>query len=154
MTNRRTLTNPTESVASSEVIEACGQGTSVRTTLRAWLPAVLLVSAFVLMTGCRSFRPSDGEGLFAKNNLLSTKGIRGPLERALSGEDDVLTRGARYSEAGQRQAEAARKLFDEKKYPEALKRYKAIAQKYPESSAGEEAWFRVGECRRVTPRSP
>ncbi len=146
MTNCRTQTNQAESVTSSEVIEECGPRPSMRTILQRWLPAVLLAAVFVSMTGCRSFRPSDGEGLFANSDLLSTKGIRGPLERALSGEDDVLTRGARYSEVGQRRADAARKLFDEQKYPEALKRYKAIAKKYPESSVGEEAWFRIGEC--------
>jgi outer membrane protein assembly factor BamD (BamD/ComL family) len=116
------------------------------TVFRTWLAVVFCVAALGSAAGCRSLRPSDGEGLFASNDLLSTKGIRGPLERAMSGEDDVLTRGARFSEAGQRRADAARKLFDEKKYPEALKRYKAIAKKYPESSAGEEAWFRMGEC--------
>ncbi len=172
MTDCRTQIHRTESVASPDVdgagrafapgnirtgnaLIACQppvtaqdlrQPLSARAIFRQWLPAVLLVGAMVSMTGCRSLRPSDGEGLFAKNDLLSTKGIRGPLERALSGEDDVLTRGARFSEAGQRRADAARKLFDEKKYAEALTRYKAIAKKYPESSAGEEAWFRIGEC--------
>ncbi|HIE98351.1 MAG TPA: outer membrane protein assembly factor BamD, partial [Fuerstia sp.] len=146
MTNCRTQTKQTEPVASAEVDEGSGRLPSVRTILQVWIPAVLLTGVFVSVTGCRSFRPSDGEGIFANSDLLSTKGIRGPLERTLSGQDDVLSRGARFSEAGQRQAVAARKLFDEQKYPEALKRYKAIAKKYPESSAGEEAWFRIGEC--------
>ena len=146
MTHCRTQTKQTESFTFYEVDEKGRQRSDVKTVLRTALPVMLLVGAFACMAGCRSWRPSDGEGLFGSSDLLSTKGIRGPLERALSGEDDVLARGARFSVAGQRRADAARKLFDEKKYPEALKSYKAIAKKYPESSAGEEAWYQIGEC--------
>lgn len=106
---------------------------------------VVLVCVMVVLPGCRSFRPSDGEGLFASSNLLSTDKIRGPLERALHNEEDALTRGEKFSSAGQREVEVARKLFDEGKYPEAVKSYKKIANKYAESSIGEEAWFRLGE---------
>jgi len=108
-------------------------------------PMVMLICCLVILPGCRSFRPSDGEGLFAHSDLLSTDKIRGPLERALHNEEDALSRGEKFSTAGRREVEVARKLFDDGKYPEAVKSYKKIANKYAESSIGEEAWFRLGE---------
>ena len=109
------------------------------------IPLVALLVCVVTTSGCRSLRPSDREGLFARPDLLSTDKIRGPLERALHNEEDALTRGEKFSAAGQREVAVARKAFDEGKYPEAVKRYKKIADKYAESSIGEEAWFRLGE---------
>ena len=109
--------------------------------------AVLLsLTLLVVASGCRSLRPSDGEGLFAGSDLLSTESIRGPLERALLTEEDVLTRGEKFSPEALEQVETARKQFDDGQYALAVKNYNAIAKKYPESSIGEEAWFRMGEC--------
>lgn len=105
--------------------------------------------AFVLLaacSGCRSLRPSAGEGIFAAKDLLSTDRIRGPLERALHGEEDALTRGEKFSDEALRQVELARKQYDDRQYAQAAKTYKSIAKKYPETSIGEEAWFRQGEC--------
>ena len=106
---------------------------------------VVLVVGLSTLSGCRSFRPSDGEGLFAKSDLLSTDKIRGPLERALHNEEDALTRGEKFSAAGSREVEVARRQFDAGQYDLAVKSYKKIAKKYAESSIGEEAWFRLGE---------
>lgn len=91
-------------------------------------------------------RPSDGEGLFAKRDSLNTDNIRGPLERAFQTEEDPLQQGQKFSAAGRRQVERARKQFDDRDYRNALASYKKIANKYAESSIGEEAWFRIGEC--------
>lgn len=106
------------------------------------IAAILVLPA----TGCRSLRPSDGEGLFA-DSMLSTESIRGPLERVMAkDQQDPLAAGQKFSAAGRRQVETARKQFDDGQYAAALKNYEAIAKKYSESAIGEEAWFRIGEC--------
>ena len=105
----------------------------------------LLASLLLIATGCRSLRPSDGEGLFAATDLLNTDNIRGPLERALSSEEDALTRGEKFSDEAMRRVEVARKYFDANRHREAIATYKKIANDYPETSIGEEAWFRMGE---------
>jgi len=107
---------------------------------------VLLALCFLATTGCRSLRPSDGEGLFARKDLLNTDNIRGPLERAFYEEEDPLQQGQKFSAAGRKQVELARKQFDDRDYRAAAASYKKIADKYAESSIGEEAWFRIGEC--------
>lgn len=128
--------------------------TESRSHLRAHTLSLIVICLFGV-SGCRSFRPSDGEGLFAKSDLLSTDSIRGPLERVLYSEDEgVLEKGQKFSARGRRQVEAARKQFDEGKYAAALKNYKAIANKYEESAIGEEAWFRIGECHYAMKQYP
>lgn len=114
-----------------------------------------LIICLLVISGCRSFRPSDGEGLFAKSDLLNTDNIRGPLERVLYSEDeDALTKGRKFSAQGRRQVEAARKQYDDGQYAAALKNYKAIANKYEDSAIGEEAWFRIGECHYAMKQYP
>ena len=119
---------------------------SVEAVLRTALPVVLLVGAFVCTTGCRAWSP-DYRAARSWSGDFIAEGRKHPVFGALAPkEDDVLVRGARYSEAGRRRADAARELSEEKKYPEALKSYRAIAKKYPESSVAEEALFQIGEC--------
>lgn len=69
-------------------------------------------------------------------------------------EQDVLKQGEKFSEEGRRQVEVARKQFNDRDYPAALKSYKKIAKKYEESSIGEEAWFKVGECHFAMQQYP
>ena len=122
----------------------------LRSTVSAVFPCAarlaVLMACVLLCTGCRSLRPSDGEGLFASRDLLNTDKIRGPLERAFHDEEDPLKQGEKFSAAGRRQVEVARKQFDDRDYRHALASYKKIVKKYAESSIGEEAWFRIGEC--------
>jgi len=149
MNTRRMPNHRTESV----VVER----TNVRLTstfrVRSAMCLITLM-CLPLFTGCRSFRPSDGEGLFASRDLLNTDNIRGPLERAFHEEEDALTRGEKFSAEGRRQVEVARKQFEDRDYPKALKSYQKIAKKYEESSIGEEAWFRIGECYYAMQRYP
>lgn len=105
-----------------------------------------LLACVLLTTGCRSFRPSDGEGLFANRDLLSVDKIRGPLERAFQSEEDPLMQGQKFTAEGRQNVEVARKQFEERQYRKALASYNKIAKKYAETSIGEEAWFRIGEC--------
>lgn len=118
------------------------------------LACVSLCLLLAVCSGCRSLRPSDGEGLFAAKDVLSTSKIRGPLERAFYNEEDALTRGEKFSPEAMATVELARKQFTERQYPQALKNYKSIAKKYPESSIGEEAWFRMGECHYAMRQYP
>jgi len=119
------------------------------------VPVVLMTLCLGSLSGCRSLRPSDGEGLFAGSNMLSTDAIRGPIERVLAQEDqDPLTAGQKFSDSGRRQVEVARRQFDNRNYAAALKSYDAIAKKYSESAIGEEAWFRIAECNYELKRFP
>ncbi|MCR9197102.1 MAG: outer membrane protein assembly factor BamD [Planctomycetaceae bacterium] len=118
----------------------------MRATLSALGPLAVAALLVLPTAGCRSLRPSDGEGLFA-DSLISTDSIRGPIERVLAkDQQDPLAAGQKFSAEGRRQVEAARKQFDDGKYAAALKNYEAIASKYSESAIGEEAWFRIAEC--------
>lgn len=109
--------------------------------------AVLWVLAIAVgLPGCRSLRPADGEGIFAAKDMLSTDRIRGPLERALYNEEDALSRGEKFSAEALQKVELARKQFDGRNFGQAARTYKSIAKKYPDTSIGEEAWFRMGEC--------
>lgn len=119
--------------------DPCAPALPGRSTL-----CLLALTTIVLCSGCRSLRPSDNEGIF-QGDWLSTDRIRGPLERALHNEEDALTRGEKFSPEALRQVEVARGHYDAKRHKEAIKAYKAIAKKYPETSLGEEAWFRMGE---------
>lgn len=121
----------------------------VRASAAFWL-AVVVFSC----TGCRSLRPSDGEGIFSAASSFSTDSIRGPLERAFYNEEDALTRGEKFSEEALRNVDKARKQFDDGQYAAAIKTYKQIAKKYPETSIGEEAWFRMGESHYALKQYP
>ncbi len=107
---------------------------------------LVLIALLLVTTGCRSWRPEDREGIFALSNPLSTDGIRGPLERALQRDSNPLQEGEKYSAEGQREVNRAREQFDAGDYATAAKAYRRIAKKYKESSIGEEAQFRLGEC--------
>ncbi|MCA9051687.1 MAG: outer membrane protein assembly factor BamD [Planctomycetaceae bacterium] len=114
-----------------------GPGPSVR------LPMMLWMCVLIVVSGCRS----AGElGLFSRRNSLTTDGITGPLERALLGEEDPFAMGEKFSPEEQANVTAARDLFQDGNYPEALKAYKALSKKYEKTSIGEEAWFHIGEC--------
>lgn len=124
--------------------DTCGHTWPAPTAARSARISLVLLALVVMCSGCRSLRPSDKEGIF-QNNWLSTDRIRGPLERALYNEEDALTRGEKFSPEALEQVEVARGHFDAKRHEEAITAYKTIARKYPETSLGEEAWFRMGE---------
>lgn len=112
-------------------------------------PSRCVIALLLLMavcSGCRSFRPEDNEGVFANRDLFSSDRLRKPLDSMLSRKRDALQEGEKFSAAGRRRLELARKQFDDKQYPASIKNYKKIANKYEGSSIGEEAWFRVGEA--------
>ncbi len=133
-------------------------GRGMPSPVRAVAPRLVICVGFsvilVVCSGCRSLRPSDGEGLFSAKDMLSTKQIRGPLERAFYNEEDALTRGEKFSAEAMQTVELARKQFEDRQYDQALKNYKSIAKKYPESSIGEEAWFRIGEIHFAMKQYP
>lgn len=131
---------------SYELVGECVTRSSAEAVLRMGLAIALFAGTLVCSAGCRAWPSSVASWRSDFVEGSDTQHILGPLARQLPTGDDPLTRGARYSEAGQRRVTAARNLFDAKKYPEALKSYKAIAKKYPESIVGEEAWFQIGEC--------
>ncbi|MEZ6063612.1 MAG: tetratricopeptide repeat protein [Planctomycetaceae bacterium] len=106
----------------------------------------MLLAMLASTSGCRSWRAEDREGLFAMSNPLTTNGIRGPLERALQRESNSLEEGEKYSVEGRREVDLARRQFEAGDYASAAKAYRRIAKKYKESSIGEEAQYRLGEC--------
>ena len=140
-------------------MDSVAAGRTIRFRLTATTPSacatILLMTCCVWVSGCRSLRPSDGEGLFGGSDLLSTSSIKGPLERVLNQEDEnALAKGQKFSAEGRREVDAARRQYDDGKYVAALKKYKSIAKKYEGSSIGEEAWFRMGECHYAMKQYP
>lgn len=113
-----------------------------------------MLAIVVTLSGCRSLRPADGEGLFAAKDLLSTDHIRGPLERALKNEDDALTRGEKFSPEALKRVDLARSQFEKQDYKAAIRTYRKIAKEYPETSIGEEAWFHIGESHYAMKEYP
>ena len=121
---------------------------------RIQLRVLLIICIATATTGCRSWRPSDGEGIFAMRDVLSTDSIRGPLERVLGEDEDPLTAGLKYSEEAQQEINLARKQFDDGRFDDATKSYKRLAKKYRNSSVGEEAQYQLAECYFATKQYP
>ena len=107
--------------------------------------AVTLLSSLLLLcgAGCASLTGDDDSGVFGK--MANIGGIRGPLERSLSGEESPLEMGRRYTEAERREAQLCRDAYDKGDYAQAIKLGKKTAKKFKESSLGEEAQFYLAE---------
>jgi outer membrane protein assembly factor BamD (BamD/ComL family) len=117
---------------------------------------VLCIAAIMpclAFAGCQSTK-SDSDGMFDMSNLLDTSGIRGPLERSFDGPDSVLAQGRKYSPQGQERLGTAIALYDKGEYATAVKQFKSITRKFQETSAGEEAQFRLGEAYFASGRLP
>jgi len=92
--------------------------------------------------------------MFDMSGLLDTSRIRGPLERSFAGADSVLERGRKYSPEGQQKLGIAIALYDKGETDRAIKQFKSVAKKFKETSAGEEAQFRLGEAYYATGQLP
>ena len=102
-----------------------------------------LLFSILLLSGCSSFSDDEDSGLFGR--MTSIKGIRGPLERSLYGEESALELGRRYTEAERREARRCREAYDKGDFEQAIKLGKKTAKKFKESSLGEEAQFYLAE---------
>lgn len=79
--------------------------------------------------------------------LLDTSRIRGPLERSLSSDkDSPLAMGEKFSPEAKRRVDDAVAQFEQGDYDRARKDFRKLAKEYKESSIGEEAQYRLGEC--------
>ncbi len=90
-------------------------------------------------TGCSLWKRDDDPW------KPSITGVRGPLERAIYGEETALELGRKFTEAERRDAKLARETFDRGEYKEALKLCKKNAKNLKDSSLGEEAQFMLAE---------
>lgn len=105
--------------------------------------ALLLTACLAITSGCASLDPGNETAI---SRLLNTGRIQGPLERSLYGDNSPLALGKKYSPEAKREVDAATAKFDKGDYQTAAKEFKAAAKKYKESSIGEEAQYRLGEC--------
>ncbi len=115
------------------------------------LQSAALLNVFAILitvgSGCLNSSGSRDSGMFGKmTSMLSTDGIRGPLERSLYDENNVLELGRKYSPEAKAKVTAATAKFDRGEFKAAAKDFKSAAKKYKESSIGEEAQFRLAEC--------
>ncbi len=98
-----------------------------------------------LASGCQTLSGDASEkGVF--DRLLSTSGIRGPLERSLADSESVVEAGRRYSPQAQQEVNTAQDHLEKGDYETAAKMFKAAAKKYKESSVGEQAQFGLAEA--------
>jgi len=109
-------------------------------TLRTALVAVLSICA-----GCQSGTREDG--LLASATSWNPRNISAPWSRSSSSEAKALTEGRKFTAESRRESDQARQLFESGEYARAAKLYRQIARKYKGTSVGEQAQFRVGECR-------
>lgn len=109
---------------------------------RRFIAGCLLAS----VVGCQSLTGDGLGGMFGNvRRSISTDGIRGPLERSLGSEDNVLELGRKYSPEAKAKVDAAQALFDQGDYKGAARGFKSAAKKYKDSSIGEEAQYRLAE---------
>lgn len=118
---------------------------------------LLLASLLSGASGCQSLTGDGFAGLFGgMGSALSTDRIRGPLERSLGVEDNVLEMGRKYSPEAKAKVDAAQQKYDQGDYKAAAREFKSAARKYKDSSIGEEAqyrlaetWFAIGELPKA-----
>lgn len=85
------------------------------------------------------------------DKLLSTDGIRGPLERILSDRARRQTESLAPLE-GSPEFDEAKALFDQGDYATAEKRFKSLAKTYKDTPIEEDSLFMMGECQFTTGR--
>lgn len=125
-----------------ESVPVAAQQVSAPCTAIRWVLGCLIVAAF---SGCQAFSNQSDAGLFG--GMLSTGNIRGPLERSLYAEDNVLDLGRKFSPEAKARVDAATAKFEQGNYRAAAKEFKSAARKYKDSSIGEEAQYRLGEAK-------
>lgn len=122
----------------------------IRQTVRVggtWGPALAIM---LCVCGCRT--PLDVAGLKnfgrSEEELTSTAGISGPLERALrAARGESLTDDAnRDPYAGREEFEQAQATFDAGDYPTAAKAFKKVAKQYKDFPVREDALFMKAEA--------
>ena len=118
---------------------------------------IVLVLTVAAATGCRSVR-SPLDGLFGKGGqdddirrMTNIDGVRGPLQRLLSRNKDTTSLSPA---AGRDEFEAAKRLFDEKKYKAAESAASKIASRYKNSPVREDALFLIAESQFQQKRYP
>ncbi|MGE3407805.1 MAG: tetratricopeptide repeat protein [Pirellulales bacterium] len=90
----------------------------------------------------------DDPSLFSDENLENLK------PRKVFGNLRQLTPWKRDEDLGRRYLQEGDNLFREKKYDEAVGKYKSAAFRWPESVVEEDALFMLGECYFFTDRYP
>lgn len=143
MSSRRMLDRRMESASRLRSIDRVVFSTPARKGFSAiCLQSGLLIA---LMVGCSTVSRDSDTGMLNLSNMPSIGKIRGPLERALYGEESPLEMGRRFTEAERREAQLCRDAFDKGDYELAIKLCKKNAKKLKESSLGEEAQFYLAE---------
>ncbi|MBL8815885.1 MAG: tetratricopeptide repeat protein [Planctomyces sp.] len=104
------------------------------------------LSGLLSLSGCQTLSRDSETGMFDMTEYLNIDRIRGPLERGLNSELTPLELGRKYSPEAEKKLKDALALYDQKNYKAAAKMYKKIAKEFEESSYGEEAQYRLGEC--------
>jgi outer membrane protein assembly factor BamD (BamD/ComL family) len=101
-----------------------------------WIARLAVLCVLATCQGCHS--------TFDK---LDVSGIMGPTGRAAkrAAQESLAERDAQYAESRE-ELEAARKLFDQQQYAQALREYKKIARKRKGQPAEEDALFMKAEC--------
>lgn len=137
MSLRRMLERRMES-ANRPQLTRCVDSTNPARCVR-WIVSLVLLTSLTAFSGCSMFRKDEDAW------SPSISGVRGPLERALYGEESALDVGRRFTEAERKDAKVARETFDKGDYQSAIKMCKRNAKNLKDSSLGEEAQFLLAE---------
>lgn len=112
---------------------------------------ILIGLCSLVLTGCQSTISQRTGGMFASatdaaKNLWNGSGS--------DSKSSVLALGTKFSAEGREQVQQANAVFERGEYAAAAKRYEKIAEKYKDTSAGEEAQYRLAECWFALKRYP
>src|SRR5262245_11387079 len=106
-------------------------------------------AALAGLSGCQTFREATSIASDKKTEeMTSTRGITGPLERMLNARkrDADAIADPWLASQGRAEYDEAERLFKAGQYAEARKRFKKIAKKYPKAPVREDSLFMVAEC--------
>ncbi|MFN9719472.1 MAG: outer membrane protein assembly factor BamD [Planctomycetota bacterium] len=134
---RRMLECRTVSASRRQLTGCVEIAASARNSSR-WLHACV-IALLMCSCGCSFWKKEDDPW------KPSISGVRGPLERAIYGEESALELGRRFTEAERREAKLARETFDRGEYKDAIRLCKKNAKNLKDSSLGEEAQFMLAE---------
>lgn len=126
---------------------------------------MLLSMALAASTGCSApdiyGTSDDGPGMSLSRlkfwdrgedeSMLSTDGIRGPLERILNDRARQRTASLAPLE-GSPEFDEAKAIYEQGDYPTAEKRFKKLAKQHKDTPIEEDSLFMTGECQFATGR--
>lgn len=109
----------------------------------------------VVLSGCQSTVGQRSAGLFTAATSPAVNAAKNLWNGSGSdSKSSVLALGTKFSAEGRDKVLQANEIYERGDYAAAAKQYEKITEKYKETSAGEEAQYRLAECYFALKRYP